>query len=248
MTTNQTTKRPTRDPLKVLVDLDSLRLGHQLALKGAVAWPAGFVPQRPLGRVAFEGARQLATFVVPLVLMVGAYWQGGLTTALQMALVALAAGYLLDKQLTWAIARKKARDVEADNGVYATARELAVRLGLRLEDISAARVARLHEDFLLEERRLLPYAIEGYAKGLAEGEQMKREQHARMLAEGRVRAEERANAAAHQAATRGGNRRNRDYADPAFDSGYSTPMVNTDGTPMISGTYIDVTGKTYGES
>lgn len=245
MTSTQTTKRPTRDPLKVLVDLDSLRLGHQLALHGALEWPVGYVPRRPLGRVRFEGARQVATFVVPLVLMVLAYLQGGFQVALQMVPFALVAGLLLDKQVTSAIARKKDQEAALDRGNYATARELAFRLGLQLEDINAARVARLHEDYILEERRLMPYAIEGYAKGLAEGEVLKQQRLDRMLAEGEARAAKRGQQA--QAKRGQGGRSNaqgspvpQDFMQPV------APMVNIDGNMMIPGTNIDVTGKPYG--
>src|SRR5260370_11670062 len=74
---NMATKKTTRakiDPLTTVVDYDLLRIAYDLvALKQNRAyWRDVPVPRRPLGRVRFEVARQLATFLLPLLAYVGA--------------------------------------------------------------------------------------------------------------------------------------------------------------------------------
>ncbi|GBG14582.1 uracil phosphoribosyltransferase [Novimethylophilus kurashikiensis] len=239
-----TKNRITRDPLKALVDVDSLRLGHELAINGAPNWAEGAGPKRPLGVVPFETARQVATFAIPVALVFGALALKGLTAGLIAIPFAMLAGVVLDAQLMRAIEKQKARDVANDRGNYARARELAVRLGLKMEDINKARITRLEEDFKLEERRLKPYALNGEARGRIEREVAEKDLARRLRALGDeplFEKETRVGAAGQGQSNTGSAGRSHHHGGvPA-----SHPMVNINGTPMAN-EFVDINGKPFG--
>lgn len=142
------TNRPRRDPLKEVVDIDCLRLGHQLHEATATPWADGEVPERPLGVVPFEVPRQIATFAVPAALCAIAGVVAGGVGLLYATPVALLVGAALDRSLNSAIEKAKWVADRADNGRYGLHRILCVRLNLRPEELTASRVAKLSRDFV----------------------------------------------------------------------------------------------------
>lgn len=242
------TNRPRRDPLKVLVDLDSMRLGHELSLRGATQWPAGYLPQRPLGVVKFEVARQVATFLLPLLFLLGVLAFEGVRFFVYALPVAVLMGAALDYQLTSAIVRQRSKELVADQGCYELVRELAYRLGLQREEITAARIVRLAEDYTLEERRLAPYALRGQQRGLAE----RAEREARIAA----RAAAREFGTEEQAIVDGVMvpQESLVYTQTGAAQGQETPLfqpqggpaTNLDGMPMLT-PGVDIMGRTFGQ-
>ncbi|TDA43634.1 hypothetical protein [Burkholderia pyrrocinia] len=234
----QRTTRTKIDPLTTVVDYDLLRIAHDLvALHQNLAyWREVLVPRRPLGRVRFEAARQLATFLLPALGYAGAAHAFGWLPALWGLPAYLLLGYLLDLQLTAAIARQLAKEKDLDRGRYAATQIFCERLGLTPEEVNIKRVLKMYNDFQVVEYR--------------------RQEAAEQQAEAEAAAQEKADqeAAAARRAWGGDRRRWCDARDTGRDDASSPvapvmalPQVNPhSGLPMIEGTVIDVHGNVYG--
>ncbi|MBR8283919.1 hypothetical protein [Burkholderia vietnamiensis] len=112
-------------------------------------WRDVKVPRRPLGRVRFEVTRQFATFVLLVLAYVGAAHAFGWGTALW----GLSAYLLLDRQLTAAIARQRAKDEDLDRGRYAATRLLCDYFGITPEEVNVALLVKLFKAFQVANAR-----------------------------------------------------------------------------------------------
>lgn len=226
----QKTPRKRIDPLDTVVDYDLLRIAYDLmALHQNLAyWREVPVPRRPLGRVRFEGARQLATFLLPALGYAGAAHALGWADALWGLPAYLLLGYLLDRQLTAAIARQLAKEKDLDRGRYAATQIFCDRLGLAPEEVNIKRVLKMYKDFQVVE----------YGRQEAAEQQAKADQEA--AAARRVQGAGR---------RRWSNARDtgRDEVSTPVAPVTTLPQVNPhSGLPMIEGTVIDVHGNVYG--
>ncbi|MBR8283923.1 hypothetical protein [Burkholderia vietnamiensis] len=234
----QKTTRTKIDPLTTVVDYDLLRLANDLMeLKQNLAyWREVPVPRRPLGRVRFEAARQLATFLLPALGYVGAALAFGWLPALWGLPAYLLLGVLLDRQLTSAIARQLAKEKDLDRGRYAATQILCECLGLSPEEVNIKRVLKMYKDFQVVE----------YRRQEAAEQQMEADAAAQAKADQEAAAARRVQGAGHRR-WRDARDTGRDDASTPITPVTTLPQLNPhSGLPMIEGTVIDVHGNVYG--
>lgn len=145
---NNTLKR--RDPLTEVVDIDCLKIAFDLVRKGQnqTYWETHPTPVRPLGRVRFEGLRQLATFVLPFALLYVAFAYLGDAARVMAIPLAIAMGFLLNLQLKHATRKQLELDIDRDRGRYEAVRALTQRLNLKPEEITLERIVKMGYDFM----------------------------------------------------------------------------------------------------
>lgn len=148
MNQNTTTRL---DPLNNVMPYELLTVAHKLLARGQseAQWAKAPVPARPLGKVHFEVARQVATFAVPLLMLVWAYMTYGLKGALLAVPAAWLTGFLLDKQLEADITVTTRREVKLDAGRYRAVTWLCAQMGLRPEEVTLAILRKMDKDYII---------------------------------------------------------------------------------------------------
>lgn len=140
-----------RNPFKEVLPLADLRIAADLIGRRQIAqyWADHPTPLRPLGRVKYEGLRQLATFILPL-LLIGAGMLAAKTLLALVALVpaGLALGYLLDRKLKSDIAKMRGKDDTIDRGRYAAVRQLSASTGIPASEITLKMIQKMALDFV----------------------------------------------------------------------------------------------------
>lgn len=242
MNTNTTTRR---NPMTDVMPYEMLEAAYNLMERGQTVayWEKVPVPKRPVGRVRFEVVRQVMTFAVPVVGIVGAALTHGLKGALFALPVAVAVGYALDKQLTMAINSKRRADEAVDAGRYRTVKWLSEQMGMAPEEITLDVVRKMAKDFIIVQSAVdKEVARRAAAKKEAEARAAERRRDGK--SSGRFAAGGAATAAA------GVVPGSSSYEEPApYNTGMGfTPMVNPGtGLPMFPGTYVDTGGSVFGQ-
>lgn len=140
-----------RDPMNDVMPYEMLKAAHSLITRGQNEgyWASVPVPKRPIGQLRFEMAQQLATFAVPLAMVVWAYHAFYLLGLLGGVPLAWLTGYLLDRRLDRAIKAQARRDQKLDAGRYNAVKWLAEQMGLRLDEVTLAVVRKMDKDFVI---------------------------------------------------------------------------------------------------
>lgn len=231
----QTTNR--LDPMTNVMHYNLLEVAHSLMARrqNRAYWDAVPVPRRPVGQVRYEVARQVSTFVVPLLGLVWAYWDFGLKGLLLGLPVAWFAGFMLDKWLQSAINKKCRRDEKIDSGRYRATKFLAAQMGMAPRDITLPIIYKMAEDFRVVD------SLKRAAEAKAEAE--RKDAIARS-----VRRPPYEGSAAEPSATTGAviaDTYVEQYDDePAYS--YLGGFNPNTGLPMIEGMPIDVAGNQFG--
>lgn len=242
-----TTKVTRRDPMTTVMDYELLRVAHGLleAKQNPHYWAARPTPLRPLGQVKFERTRQVATFALPLLVLLFAWFGFGLRGVLFALPVAFALGYFLDRHLMACIEIKERRDNETDAGRYRAVKFLSEQMGMTPAEITLPVIYKMAEDYRKVDQQVK----------VAEAKALAREQAATAAADAEF-ARRRAARSSRYGATGGAavagftgaavaTGAEYDYSVP--DATSFTPVVNpVNGLPMIEGTFLDVAGNPFG--
>lgn len=175
----QTTNTTRLDPLNNVMSYELLTVAHKLLARGQSEgyWAKVPVPKRPVGQVRFEVARQVATFAVPMLMMVWAYLAFGLKGAMVSVPLAWLTGYLLDKQLDSAITAKCRRDEKIDAGRYRAVKWMCAQMGLHPEEVTLALVRKMDKDYTIVTKLLAEKLVKHQAAvAAAKDARIKREE------------------------------------------------------------------------
>lgn len=137
-----------RDPLREVVDYEDLVISRELIARTQIPeyWTRFPTPLRPLGRIRYEGVRQLATFLLPLALMgAGAYFFG-LATLLGTVPAGLLIGRAMDRKLAADIKARLTKDEAIDRGRYRAVQILSAHLGIPANEITLEMVQKMASD------------------------------------------------------------------------------------------------------
>ncbi|MDN7866206.1 hypothetical protein QZM19_22790 [Burkholderia multivorans] len=129
------------------------KLAHDLIRRGEQKWEYWRDAPDPypvLGYVRFEWAHQLATFLVPLALLVWAHHTFGWTGTGAAFPVAWALGYWIDLQLQKRIERARRREYRVDGDRYRVTTEIARALGIQPKDVTIPLMESLCLDYLAQ--------------------------------------------------------------------------------------------------
>lgn len=145
-----TTYTTRKDPLDEVVDYTTLRIAAGYARNGQneAYWNTVATPTRPDGTVAFEAARMVLTFALPLAVIAAAVLFGNTEQLVKAAAFAIALGVALHLHLVKSIAKKEAADRALDRGRFAATKVLSARLGLAPEEITLTRLYKMASDFV----------------------------------------------------------------------------------------------------
>lgn len=227
------------------------KLAYDLIRRGEQKWEYWRDAPDPypiLGFVRFEWAYQLATFLVPLALMVYARHEFGWRGVSLVFPVAWALGFGIDRHLAKLIDKAETRERCVDNGRYRVTSAIAIELGIQRKEVTLPLMDALYVD----------YKEQAEAKARHEAEIERRTRQ--ILYEMRIgkRDENGDQSSAYV------GRRNAWGADEDATTGYEAPPMHEDdppetptfdsypgvnpssGLPMISGTSIDVGGHAFG--
>lgn len=139
--TKQVTGKYPREVGKLAYDL--IRRGEQ----NWEYWRDAPDPYPILGYVRFEWAHQLATFLLPLALLLLAHHAYGWTGVGASFPVAWALGYGIDAQLAKRIDRAERRELKVDNGRYRVTSEIARAFGIQPRDVTLPLMDALYVDY-----------------------------------------------------------------------------------------------------
>lgn len=137
-----------RDPLREVVDYEDLVIARDLIARGqnVVYWLRYPKPAAPLGHIRYEGTRQIATFLLPLLLMAAGVLAWGWATLWITTPLGLALGYAMDRRLQADIRKTRARDEAIDCGRYRAVQILSAHLGIPPEEITLEMVQKMAID------------------------------------------------------------------------------------------------------
>lgn len=240
-----------KDPRRCVVDFDLLQAAYEAIPRRILAqlqWQTKPIPEPPVGYVRREWAYQLATFLVPIGLLLafwhfwgeGRFW--GVPTFLLWGLpVALRVGQLLDKSYMKQL--KQARLVARleDGGRYRAVQLIASRTLLRPEEITLPVIQKMAQDYRVEQDKRdkakaqqKPAAASAYRAGAGLGTVAPASAAAAVAAA--------ATSADYDSETSSDN---DIWNSPSVDEIFGT--VNpASGLPMIPGSSVDVAGQVYG--
>ena len=233
------------------------KLAHDLIRRGEQKWEYWRDAPDPypiLGYVRFEWVHQLATFLVPLALLVWARHKFGWAGAGAAFPVAWALGCWIDAQLEKRIDQAERRELKVDNGRYRVTSEIAGALGIKPRDVTIPLMESLCLDYVAQAKAKADR--DAFVK-LRTGEILyemrigKRDENGdlnpnyvpRRNAYGEDGDEYRRSATGYEAPSAFHD----DVPEaPAFDP---HPNVNpATGLPMISGTPVDIGGHAFGSN
>ena len=145
-----------RNPLVEVVDYGDLVIARDLMKRGPIPefWADHPMPAAPLGHTRWEGTRQIATFLVPLIAMIAGVKLGGWNTLWISAPLSLVFGWLMDRSLEADIAKTRKRDESIDRGRYRAVQILSAHLGIPRDEITLAMVAKMAKDCELVEAEI----------------------------------------------------------------------------------------------
>lgn len=254
MTHKTATSAALPDPRTSVVDVDLLKAAYDAIPRSPAArrmWALLAIPLRPDGIMRYELTHQLATFLVPGVLLwlFSQLWGGGLfwgaPTFLVWGLpVAVYVGYRLDKWYQKRLAWARRVAVSLDEGRYHAVQLISSRTVLKPEEFTfqvAVKMAREYEAFL-------------HAR-YAEQQRKKAARAAQLAAASTYSASAAAESDDNQAAQwASGTTSNADEDFSGDDDGWTFnsvsnwgPDINpSNGFPMIPNSGVDVAGNPYG--
>lgn len=233
-------KNPNRlDPMNNVMHYELLKVAHSLmeTRQNKAYWDAVRVPKQPVGQVRYEVARQVATFAVPLMVLVWAYQSYYLLGLLLGAPVAWFVGFMLDLWLKRDIAKKRIRDDKIDAGRFRKTWYLADQMGMTPAEITLPIIYKMAADFRAVDSRMKAADLKAEAD--------RKEAIARSVSRRPYKGS--ANDAAGVAAGTGIVLADT-FADSTDDDAFSyLGGVNpSSGLPLIQGTMMDVGGNVYG--
>lgn len=145
-----------RNPLVEVVDYGDLVIARDLMKRGPIPefWADHPMPTAPLGHTRWEGTRQIATFLVPLIAMIAGVKFGGWSTLWVSVPLGFVFGWLMDRSLEADIAKTRKRDESIDRGRYRAVQILSAHLGIPRDEITLAMVAKMAKDCELVEAEI----------------------------------------------------------------------------------------------
>lgn len=233
------------DPLNHVMHYELLKVAHSLVERGQNEsyWTNMPVPVRPIGKLRFEVAQQVATFAVPLLGWHWAYLHYGLKGLLLGIPAAWLTGCLLDLRLDCAIKAQARREEKRDAGRYRAVKWLCEQMGMRPEEVTLGVIHKMDKDYTIVQRLI----DEKTAKYQAEQAAAKAEARRRQ----RNRQESEDSSPSGVATTVTGY--SYDSRDDDEDLGwgnaapsYQSPFNPATGLPMVGNTFVDVGGNAYG--
>lgn len=249
------------------VDFDLLQAAYKAAPQCAIAryhWlKSPLSPFKPIGHIPFEWVLQLATFLIPIcvLLLAWAQWAEtyfwGVPTFVLWALpVALRIGWVLDNRYNRWLSMAVTQAQAEDGGRYQAVNFISRRTGIQPADLTLEVVEKMAVRYVEECQRQDPLKRQA-AQATAAAASARKSYSAEATTVGLAAA----GAAIATYANDGSRMAEQDDMDVStvepFDSGidmlddsWSTPtvesQVNVNGTPMVSGSGVDIYGSPYG--
>lgn len=260
-----TTPPATRlDPINYVMHYELLKVAHSLVKRGQDEsyWTNMPVPVRPLGRLRFEVAQQVATFAVPLLGWHWAYLHYGLKGLLLGMPAAWLTGWLLDLRLDYAIEAQARREEKRDAGRYRAVKWLCEQMGMRPEEVTLGVIHKMDKDFVIVQRiideKMAKLQTEKKAAAAA-AVQVRRLRSSSDTEHDRHSAVSVAHSGADHISYEADDGMPTyepfevdtaySFADAYMPAEYYNPTINpASGLPMIENTCFDVHGNTFGES
>jgi hypothetical protein len=236
------------DPLNHVMHYELLKVAHSLVKRGQNEsyWTNMPVPVRPIGKLRFEVAQQVATFAVPLLGWHWAYLHYGLKGLLLGIPVAWLTGCLLDLRLDCAIKAQARREEKRDAGRYRAVKWLCEQMGMRPEEVTLGVIHKMDKDYTIVQRLI----DEKMAKYQAEQAAAKAEARRRRRSRQESEDSEDSNPSGTAITVTGYSYDSRDDDEDLgwgnAAPSYQSPFNPATGLPMVGNTFLDVGGNAYG--
>jgi hypothetical protein len=239
MTENNVTRL---DPMNTVVHYELLRVAHMLMVKkqNLRYWERVRNPIRPVGRVRNEVARQVSTFLVPLLFLGLAVFTHHLLGLLIGVPVAWFIGFALDRMLTRAISAKLKRDIQIDSGRYRAVMWLSKQMGMAPDEITLPVIYKMAEDFRKVDSKMK--ADEAQAEADRDAALAQRRRRIRAGAGGAAAAAGHAHSGDRQSATPDSDM----YDGVPYTSAPGYSVNPASGFPMNPGGVTDTMGNLFG--
>jgi len=225
-----------------------LKVAHSLVKRGQNEsyWTNIPVPVRPIGKLRFEVAQQVATFAVPLLGWHWAYLHYGLKGLLLAIPAAWLTGCLLDLRLDCAIKAKARREEKRDAGRYRAVKWLCEQMGMRPEEVTLGVIHKMDKDYTIVQRLIDEKMAKYQAEQAAAKTEARRRQRNRQESDD----SEDSNPSGAATTVTGYSYDSRDD-DEDLDWGNAAPSYQASfnpatGLPMVGNTFLDVGGNVYG--
>lgn len=236
------------DPLNQVMHYEMLKVAHSLVERGQDEnyWTNMPVPVRPIGKLRFEVAQQVATFAVPLLGWCWAYLHYGMRGLLLGIPAAWLTGHLLDLRLDCAIEAKASHEEKRDAGRYRAVKWLCDQMGMRPEEVTLGVIHKMDKDYTIVQRLI----DEKMAKHQAEQAAAKAEARRRQRNRQELEYSEVWSSSGVTTTVTGYSYDSRDDdEDPGWGNAapcYQSSVNPATGLPMVGTTFVDVGGNVYG--